>query len=627
LADLSYHEERRTLKFSGAAVPPRPPTKPQGSFLKNIDTLRYLPRFIRLIWQTSRWLTSINIAMRVLQALVPVLLLYVGKLIIDGVVLQVASGDQELSRLWWLIGAELGLVLLSDVFTRIIGLTDTLVVELYSNRVSVELIEKAAAMDLWQLEDPEFYDKLEQAQRQTTARTNLLASVLSQGQDLITVVGLLAGLVSSEPWLIALLVLAVVPAFINELKFSQSGYALAKRWTPERRMLNYLAYIGATTESAKEVKLFNLSGYLSERFAGLAERFYHENRQLAMRRTAWGCLFNLLGNGAYYVAYVVIIMRAVSGQISIGDLTFLAGSFNRLQSRVQTMFSRFTSITSSALYLQDYFDFLDLEVAPAGQVEPREVPAVVRQGLRFENVGFQYPGTQDYVFRNLSFELRVGEKLALVGRNGSGKTTLVKLLLCLYEPTEGRILLDGVDIRAFDAGAYRELFSAIFQDFVRYNFSAGENIGVGMVERIDDDERIRGAAEKSLADEVIEHLPNGYDQQLGRRFSNGTELSGGQWQKVALARAYMADAQIIILDEPTAALDAESEYDTFLRFVELTRDKTAVIISHRFSTVRMADRIVVLGDGRLLEIGTHAELMASQGLYAELFRLQAQGYL
>jgi ATP-binding cassette subfamily B protein len=500
------------------------------------------------------------------------------------------------------------------------------VVELYSNRVSVELIEKAAAMELWQLEDPEFYNKLEQAQRQTTARTNLTAAVLSQAQDLVTTLSLIVGLWVVEPLLVVLVIAAVVPAFLSELKFSRSSYALAKRRTPEQRMLNYLAYIGATNESAKEVKLFNLSGYLGQRFAALAERFYADNRRLALQRAGWGSLFNLLGSAAYYGAYAFIVLRAVNGSISIGDLTFLAGSFSRLQARAQAIFSRFTSITTSALYLQDYFDFLDLPVAPADPLPARRVPARLQRGIVFDRVCFRYPGADEDVFRDLSFELRAGEKLALVGRNGSGKTTLVKLLLRLYEPTEGRILLDGVDIRAFDPSAYRALFSAIFQDFVRYNFTAGENIGVGWVEQIHNRSRIEQAAQKSLADEVVAGLPAGYDQQLGRRFTGGAELSGGQWQKIALARAYMPEAEIIVLDEPTAALDAQSEYDTFLRFVELTRDKTAVIISHRFSTVRMADRIAVLGNGQLLEIGSHAELMARAGLYAELFNLQAQGY-
>jgi ATP-binding cassette subfamily B protein len=604
----------------------RPPPRQPGSFFKSFGALRYLPRFFRLIWRVNPRMALASIFFRLLQAFIPVLLLYIGSLIIDEVVDQAAAPVKDFTRLWWLIVFELGLALLSDLFSRVINLADSLLVELYSNRVSVELIEKAAAMELRQLEDPDFYDKLDQARRQTTARTNLMASVLSQGQDLVTVAGLLAGLLIVEPWLIALLLVAILPAFANELKFSRSSYALSRRLNPERRVLNYLAYIGATDESAKEVKLFNLSGYLSRRFAILAHDFFLANRRLALGRAGWGALFNLLSTAAYYVAYVVVVVRAVNGAISIGELTFLVGSFNRLQSRVQAMFSRFTSITESALYLQDYFDFLDLEVAPPLTVAPQPAPADIHQAIVFEDIGFRYPNADAYVFRHVSFTIHKGEKLALVGRNGSGKTTLVKLLLRLYEPSEGRILLDGVDIRAFDPAEYRKLFGAIFQDFVRYNFTAGENVGVGMVEEIDNRALVEAAAEKSMADEVIEGLRGGYDQQLGKRFAGGTELSGGQWQKIALARAYMTNAEIIILDEPTAALDAQSEFETFQRFVELTQGKTSVIISHRFSTVRMADRIAVLGNERLLEIGSHAELMARAGLYAELFNLQAQGY-
>lgn len=391
-------------------------------------------------------------------------------------------------------------------------------------------------------------------------------------------------------------------------------------------MLNYLAYIGATNESAKEVKLFNLSGYLSGRFTLLADRFYGENRALAIRRAAWGGLFNLIGSLAYYAAYAVILYRAVNGLISVGDLTFLAGSFSRLQNQVQAILSRFTQITNSALYLQDYFDFIDLPVVNNGTRAFQPLPVQVTEGIRFENVSFRYPGGEADVLHDLSFNLRAGEKLALVGKNGSGKTTLIKLLLGLYQPTAGRITLDGIDIHEFDPMAYRTLFSAIFQDFVRYNFTARENIGVGEVVHVEDQPQVADAAHKSMADAVIEGLPAQYNQQLGNRFAGGTELSGGQWQKVALGRAYMADAEIIILDEPTAALDAQSEYDTFLRFVELTEGKMAVIISHRFSTVRMADRIAVLDAGQIIEIGTHDELLARGGVYAELFHLQAQGY-
>ena len=605
--------------------PPLPPRPGAPGFFGGFRTLRFVPRFFRLIWSTQPRLAAANLGLRLLRSVLPVLQLYVGKLIIDQVVLQGGAAEADLRPLAWLVGSELALTVLSDLFGRATDLTDSLIAQLYSNRVSVELIRKSADLELRQLEDPEFYDRLERARRQTVARTNLMASVLSQVQDAITVSSLLVGLLVIQPWLLLLLLLAIVPSFLNELHFSRSRYALSRRWTPEQRELNYLAYIGATDESAKEVKLFDLSGYLSRRFGALASTYYEAHRRLSVRRAAWGGLFSLLGTAAYYVAYAVVIVRTVRGALSLGDLTFLAGSFLRLQLQVGQMFSRFTTITESAMYLEDYFDFLDMKVE-ADDPDRMAAPEVVREGLRFEDVGFAYPGRDEPVFRGLSFELRAGEKLALVGPNGAGKTTLIKLMLRLYEPTEGRILLDGVDIRAFDATSYRRLYGALFQDFVRYDFTAAENIGVGRVEAIEDLPRIREAARKGLADQVIDGLAGGYGQQLGRRFAQGTELSGGQWQKLALARAYMSDAPIIILDEPTAALDAQAEYDTFLRFVGLTEGKSAVIISHRFSTVRMADRIAVLEGGRLAQLGTHDELLASGGTYAALFELQARGY-
>jgi ATP-binding cassette subfamily B protein len=329
---------------------------------------------------------------------------------------------------------------------------------------------------------------------------------------------------------------------------------------------------------------------------------------------------------AYYGAYVLIIVRTVAGALSVGDLTFLSGSFNRLQNQVQNFLSTFTRITESALYLQDYFDFLAIRPGITDGPDAVDPPDRIREGIRFENVGFRYPGTDVWAVRNVSFSLKAGEKLALVGENGAGKTTLVKLLARMYDPSEGAIYLDGTDIRTFRIEAYRKMIGVIFQDYVRFSFTAGENIAVGQIEESGRREQIVGSAEKSLADPVIRKLPGQYEQMLGKRFAEGVDLSGGEWQKIALARAYMRDAQLVILDEPTAALDARAEFEVFKRFAELTAGKTAVIISHRFSTVRMADRILVLKNGQMHELGTHDELLAKQGLYAELFQLQATGY-
>jgi len=390
--------------------------------------------------------------------------------------------------------------------------------------------------------------------------------------------------------------------------------------------LDYLRYIGASNTTAKEVKIFNLSNFIVNRFATLADSFYQANRKLSVQRTIWGSLFNGLGIAAYYAAYFFIIRDTISKEISIGDLTFLSGSFLRLRQLLQAMLGRFSSIAQSALYLQDLFDFFEIEPAIKDRDTLNPFPKALRQGITFENVGFQYPGTERWAVRHLNFHLQAGEKLALVGENGAGKTTLVKLLARLYDPSEGRILIDGKDIKDFALDDLRKAVGVIFQDFVKWEMTARENIAVGRVEEMADNLRIQDAAQKSLADSVVSKLAEGYDQMLGRRFGKGVDLSGGEWQKVALGRAYMRDAQILILDEPTAALDARAEFEVFERFSELTQVKTAVLISHRFSTVRMADRILVLKGGEMVELGSHQELLESNGLYAELFALQAQGY-
>jgi ATP-binding cassette subfamily B protein len=423
------------------------------------------------------------------------------------------------------------------------------------------------------------------------------------------------------------LFLAVIPSFLGESHFNSRTYSLTRSWTPERRELDYLRYIGASDEFAKEVKTFNLAGFITRRFAYLADKYYLVNRKLAIRRAAWGSGLSAIGTLAYYGAYVFIIIQTIGGLITIGTLTFLSGSFSRMQSMLQRIMSRFSQIADSALYLQDLFDFFQIEPIINSKSGAKPFPEKVREGFRFDNVSFKYPGTERWAIRNLSFHLRPGEKLALVGENGAGKTTLVKLLARLYEPTEGAILLDGVDLRDYDLTSLRDNIGIIFQDYMRFQFRAGENIAVGNIGLIEDAELIETSARKSLADTVIEELPERYKQMLGRRFADGVELSGGQWQKIALARAYMRDAQLLILDEPTSALDARAEHEVFQRFADLIEDKNAVLISHRFSTVRMADRILFLENGQLLELGSHEELLAMNGKYAELFNLQAQGYV
>ncbi|MGH1364436.1 MAG: ABC transporter ATP-binding protein [Calditrichia bacterium] len=564
--------------------------------------------------------------LRLVKAFLPVAMLWVGKEIIDEVVLQIDAASPLLDRLYWLIAIEFGLALLGDIFGRLVGLTDNLIGMLYSNSSSVELIQKTAKVELEFLEDAEFYDKLERARRQTSSRTVLLSNVLAQIQDSITIISLVSALIYFYPLLIILLIVSIIPSFMNEMKFSRSNYLLQSHWTPERRELDYMRLIGASDMTAKEVKLFGLADFISETFQKLAHKYYLATQKLAIQRTLWGGMFHVLGDAAYYGAYVLIVLRTVSGDVSLGELTFLAGSFNRLRGRLQSMFSRFTRISESAMYLQDYFDFIDMEFDYDIGYEQFETPKEIYKGVEFQNVSFKYPKSDSYVLENISFRLDRGEKLAFVGENGAGKTTLIKLLLRLYEPTEGAILLDGVDIRHYDKAEYQKLFGAIFQDFVKYYLTAKVNIAVGHIDAVENDAKIKDSAVRSLADDVISALPMGYEQPLGKRFKNGTDLSGGQWQKLAIARAYMSDASIIILDEPTSALDARAEYEVFQRFIGLTEGRTSIIISHRFSTVRMADRILVLENGRILENGSHAELLENEQLYAELFHLQAEGY-
>lgn len=623
----------------------RKPWEPEQAptFKENIQALRNLPPFLKLVWDTNKWMTSGNVILRILKAGIPVTSLYIGKLIIDEVIrlvtvveagseglgenLAVLQDSGALQFLWTLVLCEFGLAILSAIFSRSISLLDALLGDLFSNETSLRLIEHAAKLDLPQFEDSTFYDKLERARRQTTGRVVLMSQLLMQVQDIITIVFLAAGLVVFSPWLILLLVIAVIPAFISETYFNQRSYSLARNWTPERRELDYLRFVGASDNTAKEVKIFGLSGFLQDRFAVLADKYYLANRNLTIKRAGWGLIFNTLGDIGYYAAYVVILLQTLQGQISIGSLTFLAGSFSRLRSLLQGVLSRFSSIAQSALYLQDLFDFFNMQPEIASPEKALPIPSPIQQGFTFDQVSFKYPNTEIYAVRDISFTLRPGEKMALVGENGAGKTTLVKLLARLYDPSEGRILLDGVDIRNYDLAALRKTVGVIFQDFVRFQMTVSDNIAIGKIEQREDRPVIAHAAEQSLADRVITKLPGGYDQMLGRRFDKGVELSGGEWQKVALGRAYMRDAQLLILDEPTAALDARSEFEVFERFSDLTKGKMAVLISHRFSTVRMADRILVLENGKKIELGSHEELLALDGTYAELFHLQAQGYL
>jgi ATP-binding cassette, subfamily B, bacterial len=607
------------------------------SLRERVGALKNLRPFLAMVWRTSRGLTSASLMLRLVRAILPVVTLYVGKLIIDNVVLLVqAPNKPETLALWlgsgllsWLILLlvfEFALAVMADVLGRVVSLTDSLLAERVTNASSVRLMEHAAELDLEDFEDSEFQDQLERARRQTSGRMTLMGQLFSQAQDIVTVASFAAGLIFYAPWLIALLFLALVPAFIGEAHFNAQSYSLDFVRTPERRELDYVRQTAASVETAKEVKIFGLNGFLIDRYIRLATAFYAANRRLALRRAGWGGLFTAIGTVGYYLAYAYITWSTLTGRFSVGDLTFLAGSFLRLRSLLEGLLTSFSSTASQALYLNDLFSFFEVKPQILSPANPRRFPNPIERGFEFEDVGFRYPDSERWAVRHLSFTLHAGEVLALVGENGAGKTTLVKLLARLYDPVEGRILLNGHDLREYDLEALRGNMGVIFQDFVRYNLSAGDNIAVGKIAAREDRARIERAAQRSQADEVIARLPRGYQQMVGKRFKDGVELSGGEWQKIAIARAYMREAAVLILDEPTAALDARSEFEVFQRFKELSAGKTAILISHRFSSVRMADRILVLADGQIEAAGTHDELLAQAGRYSELFELQAAGY-
>jgi ATP-binding cassette, subfamily B, bacterial len=633
-----YSDGGRVARGAAGRMPGGPPLPNTRSLKERVGALRNLWPFLAMVWRTSPPLTAASLLLRLLRALLPVVTLYIGKLIIDDVVLLVQAPPDRpetlrqwldsglLNRLGLLLFAEFALAVLADILGRVVSLVDSLLSERVSNASSVRLMEHAATLDLEDFEDAEFQDQLERARRQTSGRMALMAQLFSQSQDIVTVASFAAGLILYAPWLIVLLLLALVPAFLGEANFNAQSYSLDYVRTPERRELDYVRQTAASVETAKEVKIFALNGFLIDRYVRLATDFYAANRRLALRRAGWGGLFTAIGTIGYYLAYAYIAWRTLAGEFTIGDLTFLAGSFRRLRTLLEGLLASFSSTASQALYLEDLFSFFEVRPEILSLDNPRPFPQPIRQGFVFKDVGFRYPGAERWAVRYLSFTLHAGEVVALVGENGAGKTTLVKLLTRLYDPDEGRILLDGHDLREYDLDALRGNISVIFQDFVRYNLSAADNIAVGRIEARNDRARIELAASRSQADEVIAKLPAGYEQMIGKRFKNGVELSGGEWQKIAIARAYMREAEVLILDEPTAALDARSEYEVFRRFKELSEGKTAILISHRFSSVRMADRILVLADGKVEAAGTHEELVAQPGRYSELFELQAAGY-
>ena len=597
-----------------------------GGWRERFSALRNVPAVLRFVWESGRTVVVFGLISRVIAALLPLALFWVSKLIID-TIYNILTRHQPLGTgLWWLVGAEFALAVATGVVGRVIDYLDALLAGKYTHHVSVRVMEHAAGLDLVAYEDPAFYDRLERARVQATDRLYMIQAIGRLIQQVITTITLSISIMLFSPWLLLLLIVGVLPAFVGETHFAFLGYAKNFRQTPIRRQLDYLRILGGSKEAAKELKLFGLKDFLTARFKGLSTRVYEEDVALARRKAIMGSVLSAIGTGGYYTAFVFAVWKTVTGVFSFGTLTFLANAIRDASSNLQQTFSTLSTIADQALFLTDLVAFFEMQ--PTIRSKPNALPAPrpIQRGFEFRNVSFRYPGSSRLVLNGLNFHLRPGERVALIGENGEGKTTIVKLLTRLYDPADGQVLLDGVDLREYSLeDLYREI-GVIFQDFMRYEMTARENIAVGRIEQIENLELLQQSAHKSMADEVVGKLPSGYAQMLGRRFDGGVDLSGGEWQKVALARAYLRDAQVLILDEPTSALDARSEYEVFQRFAELTAGKMALFISHRFSTVRMADRIVVLEKGRIAEEGDHDALTQLGGRYAEMFELQAASY-
>ncbi|MGA3132168.1 MAG: ABC transporter ATP-binding protein [Terracidiphilus sp.] len=596
-----------------------------SAWADRVRALKNIPPVLHFVWESGPAVVFWNIAIRVVVAFLPVGIGIIVRFIIDGVN-RIRLHQPLPQGFWWLVAAEMALAVLTGVLTRAVDYFDNLLADRYTHHVSVEVMRKAAALDVTVYEDPVFYDRLERARVQATDRLAMIQQMGRLIQQTVTAIAFSAVLVVYSPFLLLLLVVGIVPAFLGESHFAFLTYAKNFRQTPIRRQMDYLRQVGGSKEAAKEAKLFNLNGFLSQRFEALSQKIYEENVALNRRRLFWGGLLSILGQLGYYCAYAYSILRTIQGHYSVGDLTLITAAIMQAMSNIQQAFSTASGVADQALFLTDLLAFFAMEPAVTSKTDGPHAPRPIQRGFEFQNVSFVYPGTERRVLDSFSFALRPGERVALIGENGQGKTTIVKLITRLYDPTEGRILLDGVDLREYDLDDLHAEIGVIFQDFMRYEMTARENIEVGRIDVEHTAREIEYAAEKSLASGVVARLPAGYNQMLGRRFENGVDLSGGEWQKMALARAYLRDAQLLILDEPTAALDARSEFEVFERFAELTSGKMALLISHRFSTVRMADRIVVLEAGRLVEEGNHHQLLALGGRYASMFEMQAASY-
>ncbi len=593
---------------------------------ERVAALRQVPTVLGYVWESGRAVVVLGVAARVVASLLPPALFWVSKLIVDTIFGILTAHQPVGSRLWWLVALEFALAILAGLIGRLIDYLDALLAGRYTHYVSIRVMEHAAGLDLIAYEDPVFYDRLERARVQATDRLYMIQAIGRLIQQAITTLTLSISIMVFSPWLLLLLVVGVIPAFVGETHFAFLGYAKNFRQTPVRRQLDYLRTLGGSKEAAKELKLFGLKGFLTDRFRTLSSQVYEEDVSLARRKGIAGSFLSAIGTAGYYTAYVFAVWKTVTGVFTFGTLTLLANAIREASSNLQQTFSTLSTIADQALFLTDLVAFFEMRPKVTSKPNALPAPRPITRGFEFRNVSFRYPGSSRLVLQGFNFHLRPEERIALIGENGEGKTTIVKLLTRLYDPAEGQILLDGIDLREYDLeDLYREI-GVIFQDFMRYEMTARENIGVGLIAQVGNLPLLQQSAQKSLAHDVVQRLPSGYEQMLGRRFDGGVDLSGGEWQKLALARAYLRDAQVLVLDEPTSALDARSEYEVFQRFAELTAGKMALFISHRFSTVRMADRIVVLENGRIAEEGSHDALTRQGGRYAEMFEMQAASY-
>lgn len=588
--------------------------------------MRNIPPVMRMVWECGPKTVVWSMALRVALALTPVAILEVSRWLINAIVL-VRHQHAALPQIfWWIVVLEFALASIAALLSRGVGFCDSLLGDLYLQHISVRVIEHASKLDITAFENPDFYDRLERAKAQATDRIAMIQMLGTLIQLVLTTISLSLLIAKYSPWLLLLLIAGTIPALLGESHFAFLGYAKNFMQTPLRRKMDYLRDLGGSKEAAKELKLFGLRDFLIESFSGMADTIFDQNVDLSKRKLVAGTFLSLLATAGYYSAYALVLWDTIRGRFEIAVLVILTTAILQVSANLQQIFVNASGVADQALFLTDLLGFFAMEPTVKSKPNAIKIPRPIRHGVEFRNVSFAYPGTTRLVLKDFNFHLRPGERVALIGENGQGKTTIVKLITRLYDPTEGQILIDGVDLRDYDMDDLCHEIGVIFQDFMRYEMTARDNIAVGRIEERDRLDRIQDAAQMSLADEVIARLSGKYEQQLGRRFEGGVDLSGGEWQRMALARAYLRDAQLLILDEPTAALDARSEQEVFQRFAELTKGKMALLISHRFSTVKMTDRIVVLSHGVLTEEGTHDDLIRLGGLYAEMFEMQAASY-